>query len=297
MQFPLSFFRLAALAILCSLVAGTAQAQTTTDEDTRESVALLPLEGQRLDPTLVKICSELLTDHLGTYANRKLITSSDIQAMLSLEEQKMALACEDQASCIAEIGGALGVDELIRASLSRLGSKLIVSMTRIHVQSASVLKRATIKIENDEDLYDEALKAAVLELYEQKAAPPKRTQRRAERRERVVDTMTAPVAEGGPDLLEWTVMSMGAGAVTGGLVFGFLAEGRASESESVGGQLAVEEAKDLATIANVLYGLGGAGIATGLALWYFGDDAPSDLAFAPVLTSDGAFISIRGVLP
>ena len=209
---------MAALAILCSLVAGTAQAQTTTDEDTRESVALLPLEGQRLDPTLVKICSELLTDHLGTYANRKLITSSDIQAMLSLEEQKMALACEDQASCIAEIGGALGVDELIRASLSRLGSKLIVSMTRIHVQSASVLKRATIKIENDEDLYDEALKAAVLELYEQKAAPPKRTQRRAERRERVVDTMTAPVAEGGPDLLEWTVMSMGAGAVTGGLV-------------------------------------------------------------------------------
>ena len=297
MQFPLSFFRLAALAILCSLsVAGNAKAQTTTDEDTRESVALLPLEGQRLDPTLVKICSELLTDHLGTYANRKLITSSDIQAMLSLEEQKMALACEDQASCIAEIGGALGVDELIRASLSRLGSKLIVSMTRIHVQSASVLKRSTIKIENDEDLYDEALKAAVLELYEQKSAP-KRTQRRADRRELVVDTMTAPVAEGGPDLIEWTVMSMGAGAVTGGLVFGFLAEGRASESESVGGQLAVEEAKDLATIANVLYGLGGAGIATGLALWYFGDDAPSDLAFAPLLTSDGAFISIRGSLP
>ena len=71
---------------------------------------------------------------------------------------------------------------------------------------------------------------------------------------------------------------MGAGAVTGGLVFGFLAEGRASESGSVGGQLAVEEAKDLADVMS--YGLGGAGIATSLALWYFGDDAPSDLAFA-----------------
>ena len=71
----------------------------------------------------------------------------------------------------------------------------------------------------------------MLELYEQKSAP-KRTQRRADRRELVVDTMTAPVAEGGPDLIEWTVMSMGAGAVTGGLVFGFLAEGRASESEA-----------------------------------------------------------------
>ncbi len=296
MQFPLSFFRLAALATLSCLIASAAQAQSSGTEDIRESVALLPLEGQRLDPTLVKICSELLADHLGTYSDRKLITSSDIQAMLSLEEQKMALACEDQASCIAEIGGALGVDELLRASLSRLGSKLIVSMTRIHVQSASVLKRATIKIENDEDLYDEALKDAVLELYEKKAAP-KRPQSMAERRERVVETMTTPVADGGPDLLEWTVMSMGAGAITGGLVFGFLANAQAKKSEQVGGQLAVEDAKGLALIANILYGLGGTGMATGLALWYFGDDGPKDLAVAPMLTSGGAYISIRGVFP
>ena len=90
MQFPLSFFRLAALAILCSLVAGTAQAQTTTDEDTRESVALLPLEGQRLDPTLVKICSELLTDHLGLRKPKAHYVVGH-QAMLSLEEQKLGL--------------------------------------------------------------------------------------------------------------------------------------------------------------------------------------------------------------
>ena len=121
---------------------------------------------------------------------------------------------------------------------------------------------------------------------------PKRTQRRADRRELVVDTMTAPVAEGGPDLIEWTVMSMGAGAVTGGLVFGFLAEGRAGKSESVGGQLAVEEAKDLATIANVLR-----------ARWCWYRDRSCTLVFrrrrpirpcvCAVVTSDGAFISVR----
>ena len=109
--------------------------------------------------------------------------------------------------------------------------------------------------------------------------------------------MTTPVADGGPDLLEWTVMSMGAGAITGGLVFGFLANAQASKSEQVGGQLAVEDAKDLALIANVLYALGGTGIATGFALWYFDEDAPADLAIAPMLSSDGAFVSIPRSLP
>jgi hypothetical protein len=288
------------------LAATTATAQPPAAQTaSSESVALLPLEGQRMDPTLVKICSELLTDHLGTYAKRRLITSSDIQAMLSLEEQKMALACEDQASCIAEIGGALGVDELIRASLSRLGSKLIVSMTRIHVQQAKVLNRATIKIENNEDLYDDALKSAVLELYPpaaqaaaSAATPPKPLPEAiAQKHQMVVETMQTPVADGGPDLVEWTVMSMGAGAIAAGAVFGVFASGKASEARNIGGQLAVEEAKEMAQIANFLYGFGGLGITAGLAMWYFGDDEPDNVAVTPVITPNAAFLSIRGSLP
>lgn len=288
------------------LAATTATAQPpAAPTASSESVALLPLEGQRMDPTLVKICSELLTDHLGTYAKRRLITSSDIQAMLSLEEQKMALACEDQASCIAEIGGALGVDELIRASLSRLGSKLIVSMTRIHVQQAKVLNRATIKIENNEDLYDDALKSAVLELYPPaaQAAASAATPRKplpeaiAQKHQMVVETMQTPVADGGPDLVEWTVMSMGAGAIAAGAVFGVFASGKASEARNIGGQLAVEEAKEMAQIANFLYGFGGLGITAGLAMWYFGDDEPDNVAVTPVITPNAAFLSIRGSFP
>ena len=297
------------LSLLFTSLPAHAQSPGSVPTGTSESVALLPLEGQRMDPTLVKICSELLTDHLGTYAKRRLITSSDIQAMLSLEEQKMALACEDQASCIAEIGGALGVDELVRASLSRLGSKLIVSMTRLHVQQAKVLNRSTIKIENNEDLYDDALKSAVLELYPATAPATASAQASvatatkplpeaiAQKHQMVVETMQTPVADGGPDLVEWTIMSMGAGSIAAGAIFGVIASGQASQARDIGGQLYVEDAKATAQIANFLYGLGGVGVATGLALWYFGDDEPESLAVMPVISTDGAFLSIQGSLP
>lgn len=284
-----------ALAAMIGFGPITALAQTAGDETPRESVALLPIEGQRLDPMLVKICSELLTDHLGDISKRQLITSSDIRAMLSLEEQKMSLNCEDQTSCIAEIGGALGVDELVRASLSRLGSKLIISMTRIHVQSASVLKRATIKTENNEDLYDDALKSAVIKLY---GAQPTRAADRTmqERQADVIETMNREVTAGGPSLFEWTVMSMGAGTVAAGIAFGTLARAKENQSGEIGGQVKLEEAQQLALVANVLYGLGGVGVVAGLSLWYFGDDE-SSVALVPIVTNNGAYVSLSGSFP
>ena len=137
------------------------------------SMALLPIEGERLDKSLVKICSNLIAAHLSAVPDRTLVTSEEIGAMLNLEEQKMALNCDD-ASCMAEIGGALGVDELVRVSLGKLGSqKLIISMSRILVAEAAVLGRSTIQIDNVEDYYDAGFKRAVAEIYnlELEAAP------------------------------------------------------------------------------------------------------------------------------
>ena len=136
------------------------------------SMALLPIEGERLDKSLVKICSNLIAAHLAAVPDRTLVTSEEIGAMLNLEEQKMALNCDD-ASCMAEIGGALGVDELVRVSLGKLGSKLIISMSRILVAEAAVLGRSTIQIDNVEDYYDAGFKRAVAEIYnlELQAAP------------------------------------------------------------------------------------------------------------------------------
>src|SRR5262245_20571431 len=52
--------------------------------------------------------SILLQDYLRNTLKIKVIARSDIEAMLGLERMKDMLACED-TSCMAQIGGALGV--------------------------------------------------------------------------------------------------------------------------------------------------------------------------------------------
>ena len=86
----------------------------------------------------------------------------------------------------------------------------------------------------------------------------------------------------------------GRGAVTGGLVFGFLAEGRAASLRAS----AVNWPLKPKTWPRLPMSFTGSVVLVSRPVlhWYFGDDAPSDLAFAPLLTSDGAFISIRGSL-
>ena len=248
------------------------------------SMALLPIEGERLDKSLVKICSNLIAAHLSAVPDRTLVTSEEIGAMLSLEEQKMALNCDD-ASCMAEIGGALGVDELVRVSLGKLGSKLIISMSRILVAEAAVLGRSTIQIDNVEDYYDAGFKRAVAEIYnlELEAAPAPTPKRTPSAQPKVAptpsqnDMVALPAAASAASPTPWgsyLSMILGGAAVGAGTYFGLEAQSNADLANAleIGSQRAGQDAEEQMVIANVLYGIGAVGLVTGIYLWFNADD-------------------------
>ena len=246
------------------------------------SMALLPIEGERLDKSLVKICSNLIAAHLSAVPDRTLVTSEEIGAMLNLEEQKMALNCDD-ASCMAEIGGALGVDELVRVSLGKLGSKLIISMSRILVAEAAVLGRSTIQIDNVEDYYDAGFKRAVAEIYnlELQAAPTPGAAPSAQARVAPTpsqnEMVALPAVASAATPTPWgsyLSMILGGAAVGAGTYFGLEAQSNADIANAleIGSQRAGQDAENQALIANVLYSVGGLGLVTGIYLWFSADD-------------------------
>jgi TolB-like protein len=57
-------------------------------------------------------------DRLGTF---QVVTSEAIRSMLAFEKQRQMLGCAD-SGCIAEIGGALGVDFLVTGKVTRLAA-------------------------------------------------------------------------------------------------------------------------------------------------------------------------------
>lgn len=82
-----------------------------------------------------------------------ILSGSDMRAMLDLEQQKQALDCDDQ-SCLAEIGGALGVPYLVHANLGRVGASYVLSVKLMDVNAAKVLGSHVLRLKSEDDLLD-----------------------------------------------------------------------------------------------------------------------------------------------
>ena len=83
----------------------------------------------------------------------------DIREMIDLESQKQALGCE-QESCLAELGGALGVPLLIVPSLGKLGGVYLLALKINDVENAKVSVRSSRELRDEAELMS-AMKSLV----------------------------------------------------------------------------------------------------------------------------------------
>lgn len=114
--------------------------------------AVLDLQpGRDVDQAVTKGLSELAMAEIQGRHLGECIGSSDIKSMLNLEQSKQLMGCADDASCVAEIGGALGVDLLFAGGITRIGSKYLVSLKLFNVSQAKVLARLSESVDADED--------------------------------------------------------------------------------------------------------------------------------------------------
>ena len=79
---------------------------------------------------------------------KSIVGGADLRAMMDLEQQKSALGCDD-ASCLAELGGALGVPYLMTMSLGRFASQRVVNLSILYVDEAQVKHRVSRVFETD----------------------------------------------------------------------------------------------------------------------------------------------------
>ena len=92
---------------------------TYTYTGPRLKVAVMPSQADSAT-SLPKVFDDYVLTAVQNTGNFETIGQDDIAAMLGLEQQKDALGCDD-ASCMASIGGALGVDLMVLVKVSRVG--------------------------------------------------------------------------------------------------------------------------------------------------------------------------------
>jgi hypothetical protein len=74
------------------------------------------------------------------------IGMNEIRAMLSFEYQRQMFGCAADESCLAEIGGALGTDEMVQASVIVEAGTATFSLRRISMRAARVVGTHTKRL-------------------------------------------------------------------------------------------------------------------------------------------------------
>lgn len=98
----------------------------------------------------------------------EVISSEDVRSLLSHQKNRMVLGCGADAACLADLGGLLGVDEIVAGRIGRLGETWVLELRRLDVKQARNLASVTRAVGSAGALVG-AVRSATGELF---AAPP-----------------------------------------------------------------------------------------------------------------------------
>ena len=105
-----------------------AAARPLAAEEQRKIAVLDLVAKTNIDQGMVDLLNELLLTEVERAGDFAVFGSSDITSIMSLEEQKVQVTgCADNA-CLAEIGGALGVNLLMASSVGGVGDSYLLNI-------------------------------------------------------------------------------------------------------------------------------------------------------------------------
>jgi len=152
-----------AIALLgATLVAGPARAGEGGET---KRLAVLDLVGQRIEEGIAATLTELVINEASKLAGYQVIGKREIATMIDLETEKQMMGCAEDVSCVAEIAGALGVDEILTGGIGRLGEIYLVSLKLIDQHNASVVARSQRKLKGGEEMFITAAESMIKEIF------------------------------------------------------------------------------------------------------------------------------------
>ena len=128
------------LAVLAAPALGAAQ-EAEEPEDTRITVVVVPLSSKPAIPGIEVLTEELRTQ-VARHGGYRLVTPEEMNAIDGELQRQLAGGC-DEASCIAELGGALGARYLITGRIGKLGSTFSLNIKLIDIERVSAANAAS----------------------------------------------------------------------------------------------------------------------------------------------------------
>lgn len=222
------------------------------------------------DGTL-RTLNELLLNEFHQQGKLEVVGASDIKSMLAHEETRRMFATCDDNSCLAEIGGALGVQLLAAASLGAVGEQYVFNIKILDVSRAKVLSRASELMDRDDSELIAGIRRAVGKVLAAVVGPVLADKQGDDTRPAGPDSAPGQRAAAwswAPWVTLGVAVAAGAGAAAlGGLALSDAADARTEPRDSDAWRQAAGAAEDKALGADVCIGVAGAAAVSALVLF------------------------------
>lgn len=189
------------------------------------SVAVLPIKAQTgVKPELGQVITEQLAAAI-QQRHFRVMSPEDLTARLGFERQRQLLGCSD-ASCLVEVGQALGVERLVSGSVAMVGKSVVISLVLINNRSGAVEYRYSERVKNATDeAFLDLVPIAVAALFPTTEGTVPSV---------VASEPSAPKTSG-QRVAAWVTLGAGVAALAaGGVFFGL---GRATQAEVANGDV------------------------------------------------------------
>ena len=229
-----------------------------------------------LGPALCEAYERRFTSRLARNERVHVTTQRDIGLLLGLERQKQLLGCSEEGMCSAELAGALGVDGILSGVITRTPSGYLLSLKVVRVTGGREWASASESVRDDGELQD-ALDAVA---------------------DRFVPQLEGRRAGTGARAAWWSGTVLGLGMVAGGTALLALSKQEAAVLKRDTPQTPTE-LDATASRGSTFQGAGavllGFGVPVTLTFFILALALPPEnggLAVAPLVTSEGAYVSV-----
>jgi TolB-like protein len=224
-------------------------------------LAVLAIKAEGVEATVASTVDETLTADLAKSSRYEVIGRSEIEAMAGFQSEQMKLGCTGDNACLAEIGGALGVDRLVFGSLGKVGNTYVLNTKLIEIRGAHVIARDT-EVVNSPDALISAVERAAQILLGDLPAP--------------LEATTESASSGGLRHSPWPWVTLGVAAVAGGIGGYFAYANNQNYTSYLGATTDTARAGYIATgntdqlAEGILFGVAGAAVLTAAGMLIFG---------------------------
>ncbi len=135
------------------------KAEPVPEKGTLPRLLVLDLLARGTPPKLAALIGEEVSGALRDTGRFQVVSQEDVRSLLGLEAQRQLMGCEED-SCLTEIAGSLGADQIVTGSSIHLGRATQVRLKRIDAATARVLRDVAVGSASPDELLELVRRAA-----------------------------------------------------------------------------------------------------------------------------------------